>query len=125
MVTRSLSFFLSHKDDLSLNKVATQSNTSTGTYSDASNAIDGNTTTCMRTQPIGPNNPDRTVWWRVDLGGLKNIYSISALFKNYNDYGDYNLSLKLNLITDAHMQYYDTILNFQTMLHLHIHITEL
>lgn len=62
----------------------------------------------MRTQPIGPNNPDRTVWWRVDLGGLKNMYSISVLFKNYNDYGDYNLSLKLNLITDAHMQYYDT-----------------
>lgn len=29
------------------------------------------------------------------------------LFKNYNDYGDYNLSLTLYLITDAHMQYYD------------------
>lgn len=62
----------------------------------------------MRTEPIGLSNLDKTVWWRVDLGGLRNIYSISVLFKNYNDYGDYNLSLKWYLITDAHMQYYDT-----------------
>lgn len=61
----------------------------------------------MRTKPIGVTNPDKTVWWRLDLGGLKNIYSISVLFKNYNDYGDYNLSLKLYFIPDAHMQYYD------------------
>lgn len=61
----------------------------------------------MGTKPIGVTNPYKTVWWRVDLGGLKNIFSISMLFKNYNDYGDYNLSLTLYLITDAHMQYYD------------------
>lgn len=29
------------------------------------------------------------------------------LFKNYNDDGDYNLSLKLYFMPDAHMQYYD------------------
>lgn len=61
----------------------------------------------MRTEPIGPSNPDKTVWWRVDLGGLKNIKSIRMLFKNYNDDGDYNLSLKLYFMPDAHMQYYD------------------
>lgn len=61
----------------------------------------------MRTNPIGLNNPDKTVWWKVDLGGLRNIYSISVLFKNYNDYGDYNLSLKLYLMPDAHIQYND------------------
>lgn len=61
----------------------------------------------MRTKAIGPNNPDKTVWWRVDLGGLRNIYSISVLFKNYNGYGDYNLSLKSYLKLCAHMQYYD------------------
>lgn len=83
-VTRSLRFFLSHKDDLSLNKVATQSHIYLGIGYDANNAVDGNTATCMRTKAIGPNNPDKTVWWRVDLGGLRNIYSISVLFKNYN-----------------------------------------
>lgn len=61
----------------------------------------------MRTKPIGLNNPDKTVWWKVDLGGLRNIYSISVLFKNYNDYGDYNLSLKLYFMPDAHIQYND------------------
>lgn len=75
-------FFLSHKDELSLNKIATQSHTYAGTYYDASNAVDGNTATCMRTKPIGLNNPDKTVWLKVDLGGLRNIYSISVLFKN-------------------------------------------
>lgn len=108
MVTRSLRcFFKSHIDDLSLNKVATQSHTYLGRYYDAGNAVDGNTTTCMRTEPIGPNNPDKTVWWRVDLGGLRNIYSISVLFKNYNDYGDYILSLKSYVKLCAPMQYYD------------------
>lgn len=90
MVTRVLIFFLSYKDDLSYNKVATQSHTCVGTYYDASNAVDGNTATCMRTKPIGPNNPDMTVWWKVDLGDLRNIYSISVLFKNYNGHGDYS-----------------------------------
>lgn len=39
------------------------------------------------------------------------MYSISVLFKNYNDYGDYNLFLKLNFIIDVYMQYYD--INFE------------
>lgn len=39
----------------------------------------------MRTYPIGIENtiPDKTVWWKVDLGGVYNIYSIDIQFKNY------------------------------------------
>ena len=77
------------KDDLSHNKNASQSHTASGTGYGAENAVDGNTATCMRTKQIGPNSPDKTVWWRVDLGGVYNIYSVNILFKNYDGYGMY------------------------------------
>lgn len=73
-------------DDLSFNKFATQSKTYTGSIYDACNAVDGNLGTCMRTYNIGPNSPDKTVWWMVDLGGIYNIYSINILFKKYDHY---------------------------------------
>nr|XP_022312538.1 multiple epidermal growth factor-like domains protein 10 isoform X2 [Crassostrea virginica] len=73
-------------DDLSHNKDASQSHTVKGTGFGAENAVDGNTATCMRTEPIGPNSPDKTVWWKVDLGGVYNIYSVNILFKNYDGY---------------------------------------
>lgn len=41
------------------NKVATQLHTYASTYYDASNVLNGNAATCMRTVPIGPNNPDK------------------------------------------------------------------
>lgn len=42
----------------------------------------------MRTKPIGLYQyPDRTVWWKVDLGRVYNIYSINILFKNYDGSG--------------------------------------
>ena len=75
------------KDDLSHNKDASQSHTAQGTGYGAENAVDGNKATCMRTKPIGPNALDRTVWWKVDLGGVYNIYSVRILFKNYDGYG--------------------------------------
>lgn len=80
-----------HTDDLSKNKRATQSTT---TYSPtnayiASNAVDGDITTCIRTNPIGLNAQDKAVWWKVDLGGVYNIYSVKILFKNYNGHGMY------------------------------------
>ena len=53
----------------------------------AGNAVDRDITTCMRTETIGSNSPDKTVWWKVDLGGVYNIYSVNILFKNYNGYG--------------------------------------
>ena len=75
------------KDDLSYNKNASQSHTAPGTGYGAENAVDGNITTCMRTEVIGPNSPDKTVWWKVDLGGVYNIYSVNILFKNTPGYG--------------------------------------
>lgn len=74
-------------DDLSYKKVVTQSQKYFVNGYDASNAVDGNTATCMRILPIGPTNPDKTVWWKVDLGGVYSIYNINILFKNYDGYG--------------------------------------
>ena len=76
-------------DDLSKNKVATQSTTAVSSADDfiPRNALDRDIKTCMRTEPIGVNSPEKTVWWRVDLGGVYNIYSINILFKNYHGYG--------------------------------------
>ena len=78
-----------YQDDLSYNKNASQSHTFPGTGYGAENAVDGNTATCMRTEAIGQNNPYKTVWWKVDLGGVFNIYSVNILFKNYDGYGMY------------------------------------
>lgn len=41
----------------------------------------------MRTIVIGITSDDKMVWWKVDLGGVYNIYSINILFKNYDGYG--------------------------------------
>ena len=77
------------KDDLSYNKDASQSPTFLGTGYGAEYAVDRNTATCMRTDIIGPNSPYKTVWWKVDLGGVYNIYSVNILFKNYDGHGMY------------------------------------
>lgn len=78
-----------YKDDISRNKIATQLHTYADTVAtkryDASNAVDGNPATCMRTTPIGTNSPDKTMWWKVDLGGVFNIYRINILFKKYDE----------------------------------------
>lgn len=75
-------------DELSYKKVASQSSTEIKLYYEADNAVDGKTTTCMRAKPIGSSGsyPDKTVWWRVDLGGLYSIYSVDIIFKNYDEY---------------------------------------
>uniref|UniRef100_A0A8W8NWT5 Scavenger receptor class F member 2 n=2 Tax=Magallana gigas TaxID=29159 RepID=A0A8W8NWT5_MAGGI len=75
-------------DDISYKRVASQSHTIIGLGNEASNAVDRKTSTCMRTLPIGRNNPQKTVWWKVDLGGVYNIQSINMLFKNYDGYED-------------------------------------
>lgn len=41
----------------------------------------------MRTEEMGRNAMFKTMWWKVDLGGLHNIFSIDILFKNYDGYG--------------------------------------
>ena len=78
-------------DDLSKNKVATQSLTFLGPTDayKAGNAVDRDITTCMRTEYIGENSPEKIVWWKVDLGGEYNIYSVNILFQNYDGYGIY------------------------------------
>ena len=63
---------------MSKDKVATQSTTFPPPPNDADkniagNAVDRDITTCMSTELIGPNSPDQTVWWKVDLGGVYNI----------------------------------------------------
>ncbi|XP_078328172.1 uncharacterized protein LOC144623585 [Crassostrea virginica] len=73
-------------DDLSYNKDASQSFTPAGTTYVAENAVDGNTATCMRTDLVGGNSPYKSDWWKVDLGGVYNIYSVNILFKNYVGY---------------------------------------
>ena len=75
------------KDNLSFKKDASQFHTSVGTGYGAENAVDGNTATCMRTREIGRYSPYKTVWWKVDLGGVYNIYSVNILFKNYDRHG--------------------------------------
>ena len=79
-------------DDLSRQKPATQSKTFAGSNDlyKASNAVDREITTCMRTEQIGITSPDQTEWWKVDLGGVYNIYSVNILFKNYDGIGMYN-----------------------------------
>lgn len=83
-------FFFS-TDDLSYNKPTTQSTTySNSDFYSAKRAVDGNRTTCMRTVDIGLNNsPNKSMWWKVDLGGIYNIYSINILFNNYPGFGLY------------------------------------
>nr|XP_022306098.1 receptor-type tyrosine-protein phosphatase alpha-like isoform X1 [Crassostrea virginica] len=78
-------------DDLSKDKVATQSTTSPPSIIDANkyvagNAVDRDITTCMRTKEMGIGSPDQTAWWRVDLGRVYSIYSVNILFKNYPRY---------------------------------------
>lgn len=79
--------FINFTDILSYNKIATQSLTYPSPSSDARNAVDGNTATCTKQMDIGFNTQYKTVWWKVDLGDVYNIYSISILFKTYDGYG--------------------------------------
>lgn len=74
-------------DDLSYKKVATQSHTSLGPFYVATNAVDRNTTTYMKTLDIGRHSEKKKVWWKVDLGAVYSIYSVNIQFKNYDGYG--------------------------------------
>ena len=83
-------------DDLSKGRVATQSTSFAYSTSNiylykASNAVDRNITTCMRTEGIGGNSPEKTVWWEVDLGGVYNIYSVNILFRSYSEYDGFGI----------------------------------
>lgn len=77
------------EDDLSYKMFATKfENKKTGKLEfKAEFAVDRNTKTCMRTDPIGFNDPEKTTWWKVDLINVSSIHSIGILFKNYDGYG--------------------------------------
>ncbi|XP_062615557.1 multiple epidermal growth factor-like domains protein 10 [Saccostrea cucullata] len=49
----------------------------------ANNAVDGDISTCMRTDTFGTTSSHKTVWWRVDLGDIKSIYSIRIQFRDF------------------------------------------
>ena len=89
---------------MSYEKLATQSTTSTGGLHNASNAVDGNVTTCMRTEPMGPNSTYRSVSWKVDLGGEYNIQEVTILFKNYDDNGKQTYSNGIPIMIEAYIQ---------------------
>lgn len=80
-------------DDLSFQALASQSPvySSPSLYDlyKASNAVDRNTATCMRTDVIGTNSVHKSTWWKVDLGGVYSIYSIQILFRDYRSFGMY------------------------------------
>ena len=86
-----LTDFFAVIDDLSKQKYATQSTTATGIYDlyKAGNAVDRDINTCMRSEVIGQSEQikDKTVWWKVDLGGVYNIYSVNILFRKYEGQG--------------------------------------
>lgn len=55
----------------------------------------------MRTGEIGRNAPQKTVWWKVDLGRVHNIYSINIAFKSYDSFGmRVLLQFKLKLLNN-------------------------
>lgn len=60
-------YFASHKEDLSYKKNATQLPLYPGASYDASNAVDRNVGTCMRTEGIGLKSVYHSAWWKVDL----------------------------------------------------------
>lgn len=86
------------EDDISYYKVATQSSTYIGQQFEAKSAVDRNILSCTRTDAIGGTSPNKTVWWKVDLSSVYNIYSINILFKSYGGVGMsyYDIHMKLS-----------------------------
>nr|XP_022305539.1 receptor-type tyrosine-protein phosphatase alpha-like [Crassostrea virginica] len=73
-------------DDLSDHKPATQKPKAENDRYKPANAVDREVSTCMRTTDIGSTGNVHEMWWKVDLGGVYNIYSVNILFKNYGGY---------------------------------------
>lgn len=96
-------------DDLSEKKKAFQSHTHPGDNFNAMNAVDGVVETCTRTLEIGFNSRFKTLWWKVDLGAVYNIYSINIQFKNYEDYGKYICTFCLFKHVNKHQCFSDIL----------------
>ncbi|XP_056014342.1 multiple epidermal growth factor-like domains protein 10 [Ostrea edulis] len=77
-------------ENLSKDRTAVQSTTWTCPANDPtcttylpSNAVDGDISTCIRTEWIGYMSQYKTVWWYVDLGDIKSVYNIRIQFRDY------------------------------------------
>lgn len=82
-------------DDISYKKVTTQSKTYKDRQDyDPNNAVDRRYSTCTRAPEIGQSSPDKSMWWKVDLGRMYAIYSVTIMFKKYEL--DKGLYLKMN-----------------------------
>lgn len=88
---------MSTVDDLSYKQIASQLHTFPGVSYDAGNAVDRDLSTCMRTREIGFNSSYKTVWWKVDFGGVYNIYSINIVFRSYNGSGKMICYFKISI----------------------------
>ncbi|XP_062600593.1 uncharacterized protein LOC134262231 [Saccostrea cucullata] len=76
----------SNTDDLSYGKRSEQSSSfacKPVSACLASNAVDRDISTCMRTEYIGLHSTYKTVWWYVNLGDVYSVYSIRVLFRTY------------------------------------------
>lgn len=71
---------------MSVNKTAQQYKTYGGCLTCvADEAVDRDMQTCAQMDVIGISSPDKTTWWRVDLGGIYNVFNIKIQFRD--DYG--------------------------------------
>lgn len=82
-------------DDISYKKVITQSikYDSRPEY-DPNNAADRIYTTCTRAPDIGLSSDFKSMWWKVDLGRVYNIHSVTIIFKNYGNITGLYLKMK-------------------------------
>ncbi|XP_062613006.1 multiple epidermal growth factor-like domains protein 10, partial [Saccostrea cucullata] len=79
-------------NNLSEGKTATQSRTATCfPPCGPDKVIDGDRETCAKDVGIGKGSSVKSIWWTVDLGSKHSIYSISIYFKDYKEYGDFEL----------------------------------
>lgn len=105
MIQRFFYVYYMFTDDLSYNKNASQSRTyhDLSKYS-ASLAVDRDKSSCMRTSEIGLNSQSQTMWWKVDLGRVYSIHSVTIIFKTYEGYGMY-YSMLLSFQSVKFIQY--------------------
>lgn len=77
----------------------------------------------MRTDEIGKTSPQGKMWWKVDLGGVYNIYSVNILFKSYDGLGNYVLICTLKCLKSTQV-FRDIIelISFQAILTIYSHI---
>lgn len=114
LISWTFTFILTYGfDNLSANKPTDQyRQTYTCRSCGAGKAVDGNMSTCMRTDDIGITTAfDSKTWWYVDLGGIYNVYNIRILFRDYPGYtirqkGRFaGFSLYVSNTTDRHDGY--------------------